>query len=312
MPNSIALANKYLPFLDAIYKKGSLTAGLDAANGQVNFTGANVAYVFKTAIQGLGNYARNAGYVAGDVTSTWEALTLAYDRGRSFQVDAMDNEETLDMAFGTLVGEFMRTRVIPEIDAVRFAKYAMAAGTKVNADLSTSANTLAAIDTAEEVLGDLEVPEDGRLLYVNETIYKLLKGAITRMLKNEGTVSREIEVFDGMEVIKVPKPRFCVNPTITAVGIDLFDGTTSGEEDGGYEFAKTDSYRLNFAIVHPSAVVQTIKHAVPRIFSPVENQTANAWKFDYRVYHGVNVLDNKANGIYVHRAATANSADIVG
>lgn len=30
----------------------------------------------------------------------------------------MDNEETLGMAFGTLAGEFIRTRVSPEIDAL--------------------------------------------------------------------------------------------------------------------------------------------------------------------------------------------------
>lgn len=28
------------------------------------------------------------------------------------------NEETLDLAFGTLAGEFVRTRVTPEIDAL--------------------------------------------------------------------------------------------------------------------------------------------------------------------------------------------------
>ena len=224
----------------------------------------------------------------------------------------MDDEETINMAFGTLVGEFMRTRAIPEVDAIRFAKYAITAGTKVNADLATSSAVLAAIDTAEETLGDNEVPEDGRILYVNETVYKLLKGAITRMLKNEGTVSRQIEVFDGMEVVKVPKPRFCVNPTITGKGILLNDGTTSGQTDGGYKFALTDSYRINFLIVHPSAVVQTIKHAVPKIFAPAVNQDSDSWKFQYRLYHGVNVLENKTTGIYCHRAATANAADIVG
>jgi hypothetical protein len=38
----------------------------------------------------------------------------------------------------------------------------------------------------------------------------------------------------------------------------------------------------------------------PRTFSPTENQTANAWKFDYRVYHDLFVPDNKAAGIYAH------------
>ncbi len=312
MPNSIALAAKYLPRIDAVYKKESKTAILDTTGDRVMFTGAKTAKVFKTALDGLGDYSRNNGYVDGYVTSTWEDLTLEYDRGRSFQVDNMDNEETLDMAFGTVAGELMRTKVIPETDAIRFAKYALNAGLYTNADLSTSANTLAAIDTAEAALGDAEVPDEGRILFVSETIYKLLKGGITRMFKNEGTINRAVEYFDGMEVIRVPAPRFNVNPSITGKGILLNDGTTGGQTAGGFKFAQTNSYAINFMIVHPSAVVQVVKHALPKIFSPEVNQSADAWKFQYRIYHAVQVYANKVNGIYLHRAGTANAADITG
>ena len=224
----------------------------------------------------------------------------------------MDNEETLDMAFGTVAGELLRTKVIPETDAIRFAKYALSAGTKVNADLSTSANVLAAIDTAEQTLGDAEVPDEGRILFVSENVYKLLKGGITRMFRNEGTINRAVEYFDGMEVVRVPKPRFNVDPTIATTGIILNDGTTSGQTGGGFKFAASDSYGINFLIVHPSAVCQVVKHALPKIFSPEINQSADAWKFQYRIYHAAQVYANKTTGIYCHRAATANAADITG
>ena len=311
MPNSIALAAKYLPLLDEVYKKAARTVGLDTTNG-VEFINANTAKVFKMALDGLGDYARNAGYVAGSETATWETITLDYDRGRSFQIDTMDDEESINLAFGKLASEFLRTRVTPEIDATRFAKYAIKAGTKVGADLSTSANTIAAIDTAEQVLGDAEVPDEGRILYVSETVYKLIKGGITRMLKNETTVQRAVEVFDGMEVVKVPVKRFCVNTSLTTTGIDLFDGTTSGETGGGYEFAASNSYPINFMIVHPSAVVQLVKHAPLKVISPEANQDADAWKFGYRVYHTCNVFENKTEGVYLHRAATALATKING
>lgn len=116
MANSIALAQRYLPMLDAVYKYGAKSAILD--NPNVQFIGGNAVKVFKTSMDGLGDYSRNSGYVNGDVTGTWETLTLSQDRGRSFQIDRMDNEETLDMAFGTLAGEFIRTRVTPEVDAL--------------------------------------------------------------------------------------------------------------------------------------------------------------------------------------------------
>ena len=111
MSNSIALATRYLPMLDEVYKRSARTAVLDAQN--VSFAGANSVKVFKTSMDGMGNYSRNSGFVDGSVTGTWETLTLSKDRGRSFMIDRMDNEETLDLAFGTLAGEFIRTKVTP-------------------------------------------------------------------------------------------------------------------------------------------------------------------------------------------------------
>ena len=220
----------------------------------------------------------------------------------------MDNEETLDMYFGTLVGEFIRTRVVPELDAYRFATLA---GTS-NIDAATPADITpgttdvpALIATAQASMGDNEVPEEGRILFVSENCYNGLKQKITRYLANEGTVSKEVEVFDGMRVVRVPKGRFCT-------GITLYDGTSTGQTDGGYKFSASTSYPINFMIVHPSAVVQITKHALPRIFSPLENQSANAWAFDYRVYHDIFVETNKVKGIYLHKASTALSAAITG
>jgi len=64
---SIALASKYQPILDEIYKNASLTASMDAATKPVNFGGANAVNVFKTSMVGLGDYSRSTGYPVGDV-----------------------------------------------------------------------------------------------------------------------------------------------------------------------------------------------------------------------------------------------------
>lgn len=88
MANSIALAQKYLPMLDAVYKAASKSAVLDAT--KIDIVGGNTVKVFKTSMDGLGNYSRNEGFVNGDVTGTWETLTLTKDRGRSFMIDRMD------------------------------------------------------------------------------------------------------------------------------------------------------------------------------------------------------------------------------
>ena len=86
----------------------------------------------------------------------------------------------------------------------------------------------------------------------------------------------------------------------------LYDGFSQDEEAGGFVVPASTSYKINFLIVHPSAVIGVAKHVLPRIFSPQQYQQADAWKFDYRIYHDVFVKENKVKGIYLHRATTAN------
>lgn len=188
-----------------------------------------------------------------------------------------------------------------EIDAYTFARLASWSGVSgANADITVGTTDVPdLIDTAEMTMGDDEVPVEGRLLYVSEKSYAGLKSKITRYLANENGVNREVEVYNGMPVIRVPQNRF--NTAIT-----LYDGSTSGQEDGGYVIPASTSYKINFMIVEPSAVVKVAKHVVPRIFAPDQNINADAYQFDYRIYHDVWVLDNKVKGIYVHRASTAN------
>lgn len=90
MPNSIALAQKYIPILDGIYKRESLTARLLGANALIRFDGANTVKVFKTSLDGLADYSRANGFVNGSVTASWENYTLSKDRGVALGVDRMD------------------------------------------------------------------------------------------------------------------------------------------------------------------------------------------------------------------------------
>lgn len=299
--NSIGLAELYLPILDEVYQASAKSSILDMANSNIRYDGGNVVQVFKTSIQGLGNYSRNSGFVTGDVTGTWEDMTLQYDRGRGFLVDTMDNEESMGMAFGTLAGEFIRTQVVPEVDAIRFAKYASTTGISAAvtpADISTSTNVADLLDEGLYTMDEDEVPAEGRIAFVSEAAYKQLKSNITRyVLNDERGINTNVEMYNDLRIIRVPQSRFYT-------AITLRDGITAGQEAGGYT-PTAGGYKINFLIVHPSAVVQIAKHVVPRIFSPDVNQSADAWLFQYRMYHGVNVLENKVAGIYLHRGSTA-------
>jgi len=302
MANSFQLAQTFLPLLDEVYKANSRTAILDST--KVEIVNGNTIKVFKTDMDGLGNYNRNTGFVDGSVTGTWETLTLGKDRGRSFTVDRMDNEETIGMAFGTLASEFIRTKVTPEIDAYTFAKIAGTTGidTATAADITIGTTDVPGlIDEAERSMNENEVPVDGRMLFISESAYAGLRSKVTRTVMNgDGGINKEIESYDGMRIIRVPQSRFYT-------AITLKDGSSSGQTAGGYTGTATTGYKINFMIIHPSAITKVVKHVLPRIFSPDEYQKADAWKFDYRVYHDTFVYDNKVKGIYLHKGATALS-----
>lgn len=296
--NSIALADKYLPKLDELYKAGAKSTVLDTAESDFRWDGAKAIKVYKLNADGLGDYERNGGFVRGDVDGTWETLSIEIDRGRSFSVDALDNEESAGLAFGRLLGEFERTKVIPEVDAYRFAKLAALAGKKGTPTTITSSTNIAdLIDAAVAELDNAEVPYEGRILFVSPACYKQLKGNITRYTYNgENDVNYNVEMYNDMRIITVPQARF-----YTAITLNQ---PTSHSDIGGYTVAGVP---INFMIVHPSAVKQVVKHRIPNIFAPAQNQQGDAWLLNYRIYHDCFVLENKADGIFLSASAPATA-----
>ncbi len=290
--NSITLAKKFVPILDEVYKLASLTSMLDGANDLAQ-QGANADELIipKMSMQGLAAYSRNGGYVAGDVTLTNETVKCNFDRGRKFTVDALDNEETAGIAFGRLAGEFIRTKVVPELDAFRLAAYAGVSGisTVAGAALADGAAVLAAISAAVAKMDEDEVPLEDRHLFITPTLMLLVKNLDT-------TKSREV-LARFSSIKEIPQTRFYT-------AITQYDGTTSGQETGGFIKNATTGKNINFMAVHKSAVIQFQKHVVPKIFTPAENQTSDGWMFQYRNVGIASAYENKVAGIYLHKSTT--------
>lgn len=290
MANAITLAQTFVPILDKIYKVASVTSILDG-NPELVRQGANYNELIipKLSMQGLGDYFRNDGYVKGDVTLTNETVKCNFDRGRMFQVDNMDNLETAGIAFGQLSGEFLRTKVAPEIDAFRFATYSGISGiSKVSAGatLSTGESVIAAIREGMSGMDEDEVDPNNRYLFITPTLLGLIEDMDT-------TKSKEVlKNFAGIQ--KVPQTRFYT-------AIDQLSGGSS-EEAGGYTKGASGA-DINFMIIEKSALIQFPKHIAPKIITPDVNQDADAYKFGYRNVGIADVYENKAAGIYLHHKA---------
>ena len=293
MANAITTITKYIPLLDQVYAMASCSAVLDTPNALVRETAdAKTVLIAETSMSGLGDYSRADGFVSGDLTLEWKPYTFEYDRGRTFQIDAMDDAETMGLAFGSLASEFMRLKVTPEVDAVRFAKYATNAGETVSAVL-TNKTAVSAIATAEVAMEEKEVSLANCVLFMTPTVHGYVKDDtdhFQRTLVPSENPNRNFGSFDEMPIVKVPQTRFYT-------AITLGDGKTNAA--GGY--AKAENAKdINFMIVDRASVIQLIKHGKIRVFDPDTNQSADAYKVDYRLYHDAWVLNNKKNGIYCH------------
>lgn len=277
MANTINLVTKFQPLLDEVYKAASLTTDLE--NSAVKFDGSKTVKVLKLTVPPLGTYTRNTGYTAGDVTADWESFTLTQDRGTEFSVDAMDDEETLNMTFGNASSEFIRRSVVPQVDAYRFAAMAKAEGVgTAAAALSTGDATIKAINTAMTAMDEAEVTAEGRILYITPT----LKGLIDELESYKSKLC--IQRFS--KIIVVPQSRFYSDVTV-----------------GDNGFAKAEgAANLNFIIVDPKAAFAVAKHTKLRVFDPNTNQKSDDYLFQYRLYHDMFVYPQKAAGIYVHKA----------
>ena len=288
MANAIEKFKKYIDLLDEVYQNASLTSDLDGDTTLVQ-AGANTNEIVipKLSMDGLADYDRNSGYKQGNVTLTYETVVFNYDRGRKFDVDAMDNEETAGLAFGKLSSEFLRTRVVPEMDAFRFATYAGTDGISTATGTLADGNAaLAALVAAISKMDEDEVPQENRHLRITPTLLNLIEAVDT-------TKSKEV-LKSFASIKKVPQSRFYT-------AIELKSGA-SDEEIGGYAKAETGS-EINFMIIHKDALLQYPKHTVNKIITPEANQTSDGWMFFYRAYGLADVYENKVAGIYCHSKA---------
>lgn len=290
MANAITLFKKYIDRLDEVYKRAALSSVLDSPADIVREgANANEIIVPKMSLTGLADYSRDNGYVGGSVTLTNETLRFNYDRGLRLGVDAMDDEETQGTAFGSAASTFMREEVTPEGDAFTFATLAGTSGIgSTSAALSTGADVIAALRTATNAMDEAEVDEAERVLFITPT----LRGMIADLDTNK---SREVLERFG-EIVRVPQTRFYS-------AIKLYNGTSSGETNGGFAKA-TDAKNINFMVVQRSAVIKYDKHIVNKVVRPEDNQTSDQWLFFYRRYGLVKVYENKVAGIYAHLSTT--------
>ena len=293
MNNNIALSKDYVPTLDEVYKQAETSSVLNSPEKDIKMgQKAGEFLIAKYSMDGMKDYSRNSGYKRGNVKLEWETHKANYDRGVKFEIDTMDNEESAELVFGKLAGEFARTQGAPESDAFTYATLAGIDGVEITEEtLKTGDDVLNALQREQNAMDEDEVTGTSRLLFITPTALRMARNV--EKYKSTGVLD------EFMGIVPVPQKRFYT-------AIELLDGESSGEESGGYK--KADSGKdINFMIVEKSAVLKWPKHIASDIIVPANNPDSDAYIQKNRNYGIVDVYENKVAGIRVSAAGTSAS-----
>lgn len=320
MANSIGLITKYMQeAIDTVLTQEAKTNVL--VNGSkfidLNFKETGYVKVMSLLMDGLSDYYRvnnglgsanngyatypsNDGYKVGDTSAKWELFQLEYDRGRQFRVDNMDNEETAGLVIGNLLAEFLRTKVVPEVDAVRFSKMAkkcnVALGNLVSETISAN-QIIGRFNSAFEWLFEHGVPEEEQVIFVSPNVMTLIRNTtelykrLTQEEYRNADVTFTIEKYEGRQIIEVPSNRFFTGVVTT---------------DNGY-MPSANSYVINFMIASKKAVVPVVKLEKSKIWTPEQVQDFDGYKVNFRMYHDIIIPKNKVPAIYTSVSAVAGT-----
>ena len=298
--NSLEFRTNLTGQLEKALVQGS-TVGVFEDNAlRAKFVGAKTVLIPTMDMSSLGNYDRDNGFVTGSISVTSEPFTLEQDRARSFQLDREDNDETgIAGLAGEVLGEFVRTKVVPEVDAYvlsKLAGYAATNGQTVEGDPNGEAYAMfgEAVGKIREEIGF----DEELICFADNDFLKSLSASpeITHQIVmsdfKKGEVSTRVRTLDDIKLLPVPMSRMKTQ-------YDFCDGTTEGQEDGGFK-PTASAKSIGFLILPKKAVSLVKKSETLRAFSPEQNLKADAWKFDYRLYYDAFIKTNMRHTIYTY------------
>jgi hypothetical protein len=303
--NNLEFATILQKGLDEQMTASAASGWMEQNAGQLIYNGGAEVKIPVMSLDGLGDYDRATGFVDGAVTLTHQTKTLTQDRGRSFMIDAMDVDETnFIVTATTVIGQFQKLRIVPEVDAYRFSKIAEYAIDGGRAATYTPAEN-SILDRLNDDLYAIwdTIGEDVSLVIC-------MSSAVSRILDNSdklqrkldvtqftsGAVSTKVRSYNDVPILRVPSKRMCTK-------YDFQTGGT-GQTGGGFKVAD-DAEAINWIVTARTAPIAVSKTDTVRIFDPSTNQKAHAWKIDFRKYHDLWIPENKLAAVRVNKGPLA-------
>ncbi|MBO5089458.1 MAG: hypothetical protein J6C27_00895 [Clostridia bacterium] len=276
--NTLKFAQKFSGELDKMVVQKSVTGFMADNTMRAKFVGAKTVIVPDIDFVGLTDYDRDNGFTSGAITVAQQPFTLSQDRARSLQIDREDMDETgISNLAGQVMGEYVKTKVIPEMDSYILSKLVQIAIDKKNTITLDATKAYAQfVELVNKVQGktgfDTEI-----VSFVNPAVYAAfmnsteLQRHITVSNFKQGEIDLKVNAINGVAIIPVAGGRMKTKYTDDA-------------ENGGLK--PTEDAKDVGILVLPKTAAHLVKKTEEiRVFTPENNIKADAYKFDYRVYY---------------------------
>lgn len=268
-------AEKYSSKVDERFTKASITNA--AINSDYDFVGVNAVNIYSIPTVALGDYTMSGTTRYGtpaELDDTVQTLTLTQDKAFTFTLDRRNQD---DSAGAKDAGAALRREIdeviIPTIDKYRLAAMVTGAGNTTAATAVTKENAYSLFLDAQNLLMDDLVPTANRVAFVSSNFYKNLKLDPSFIqasdMAQDMLVNGSVGMVDGVNIVPVPS-------SYLPATVELI-------------------------IAHKSAMVSPVK--LSEYKTHIDPPGINGTLVEGRLYYDAFVLENKKNGIVVHKNA---------
>ena len=301
--NKIETAAIFQKELDKAAVEQATSGWMEVNQDMVKYSGGAEVKIPDLSLDGLADYDRKEGFVEGSVNFSYQTMKMTQDRGRLFTIDENDVDESgFVLTASTIMGEFQRTKVIPEIDAYRYSKIAASC---ITAGRKSEGYTPTEADVLQKLYYDIAAVQE--VAGTNTPLVITISSAVSAILNMSEKISKKIDVTDfqkGDMTFKVRSldgvhPLIPVGSGLMKTEFQFNDGKSGDQTAGGFKAAE-EAKNVNWMISPRRGPIAVSKTDKMRIFTPDEYQKKRAWAMDYRKFHDLWITKNKLAQCWVN------------
>ena len=276
------LASKFSKKVDEAFTRDAIAPLV--TNQDYKWDGVKTVNVYSIPVVELTDYNRSGANRYGtpdELGNSVQTMSVEKDRGWTFTIDKGANTQSeMVMEAGKAAARQIALKVIPEIDAHVFKKIAIAACATEGHSATTAitkSNAYAEFLAAQEVLGNENVPDEGRVC--------LCSYAFAGALKQDAAFMRDCDTAQNMQIKGM-----------------------LGEVDGA-KLIRVPSNRLpegcDFILCHPIATVAPKQLNEYKVHTDAPG--ISGWLVEGRIIYDAHVLDNKKSAVFYHGKTTVSA-----